>query len=275
MGRAASAPELGDVGAGRERLLRTRDHDRFHGRSRRARARCPAVPRAAQRRAGSSEACSGVRRRHHRCSVRRGPVSVMAGPYPRGDGSRRAATRPPQHRDAVAPATSSTTVSKRVHCTRRALAATRPRPARSSSRRRARRRARHRSCDSRNPGAPRAPPTARRRPAVGRDRAHDRRPPRRAARQIEHAVEVARGLVDAGPVGLVHDEHVGDLEQPRLRGLHRVAPTGVHDHDGRVGVAGDLDLDLADADRLDHHHGLPAASSTRTACGVASASPPR
>ena len=52
-------------------------------------------------------------------------------------------------------------------------------------------------------------------------------------------------------VGLVHDEHVGDLEQARLVRLHAVAPPGVHDDDGRVGRARDLDLDLADADRLD------------------------
>ena len=90
-------------------------------------------------------------------------------------------------------------------------------------------------------------------PVAGRrDRAHDRRPPRRArprARASPRGRAPCR--VDAGPVGLVHDEHVGDLEQPGLRGLHRVAPTGVHDDDRRVGVARDLDLDLADADRLD------------------------
>ena len=39
--------------------------------------------------------------------------------------------------------------------------------------------------------------------------------------------------------------------KPGLRGLHRVAPTGIHDDDRRVGVAGDLDLDLPDADGLD------------------------
>ena len=78
-----------------------------------------------------------------------------------------------------------------------------------------------------------------------------------------------------GTVGLVHDEHVGDLHEARLVRLHRVAPTRVHDHDRRVGVARDLDLHLPDADRLDDDPGLPAASSTRTACGVASARPPR
>ena len=57
------------------------------------------------------------------------------------------------------------------------------------------------------------------------------------ARQLEHALEVAHGLGRAGPVGLVHDEHVGDLQQPGLRGLHRVAPARVHDDDRRVGVA--------------------------------------
>ena len=59
-----------------------------------------------------------------------------------------------------------------------------------------------------------------------------------------------------GPVGLVDHEDVGDLEQAGLRGLHFVAPTGVHDDDRGVGLARDLDLDLADADRLDDHPGL-------------------
>ena len=76
-------------------------------------------------------------------------------------------------------------------------------------------------------------------------------------------------------VGLVDHEHVGDLHQPGLVGLHAVAPARVDDDDGGVGLAGDLDLDLTDADRLDEHPRAPTASSTRTASGVASARPPR
>ncbi len=75
----------------------------------------------------------------------------------------------------------------------------------------------------------------------------------RQVRQVEHLLEVAAGLVDALAIGLVDHEHVGDLHQPGLVGLHAVAPTRVDDHDGGVGLAGDLDLDLPDADRLDEH----------------------
>ena len=65
------------------------------------------------------------------------------------------------------------------------------------------------------------------------------------------------GLGRAGAVGLVDDEHVGDLEQAGLRGLHRVAPSRVHDDDRRVGVPRDLDLDLADPDGLDQDPRCP------------------
>src|SRR3546814_3274289 len=52
------------------------------------------------------------------------------------------------------------------------------------------------------------------------------------------------------PVGLVDDEDVGDLEEAGLARLDSVAPAGVHDDDGRVSSAGDVHLDLPDADRL-------------------------
>ena len=79
-----------------------------------------------------------------------------------------------------------------------------------------------------------------------------------------------------GAVGLVDDEHVGDLHQTGLVRLHAVAPARVDDDDGRVGRAGHLDLDLADADGLDERPtSKPTASSSRTASGVASARPPR
>jgi hypothetical protein len=54
---------------------------------------------------------------------------------------------------------------------------------------------------------------------------------------------------------------------PALFGLHAVAPTRVDDHHGGVGLAGHLDLDLADADGLDQDPLAPIASSTRTASG--------
>ena len=101
-------------------------------------------------------------------------------------------------------------------------------------------------------------------------------PPLHLAGEVEHHLEVADGLGDTVAVGLVHHEQVGDLEQPGLVRLHAVAPARVHDDDGGVGRARDLDLDLPDADGLDRCiHGLPAASSTRAASGVASARPPR
>ena len=71
--------------------------------------------------------------------------------------------------------------------------------------------------------------------------------------EIEHLLEVAAGLLDAGPIGLVDDEHVGDLHQTGLVRLHTVAPARVDHDDGRVRLAGDLDLDLTDAHRLDEH----------------------
>ena len=53
------------------------------------------------------------------------------------------------------------------------------------------------------------------------------------------------------PIGLVDHEHVGDLHQAGLVRLHAVAPARIDDDDGGVGLAGDLDLDLPDSDRLD------------------------
>ncbi len=92
--------------------------------------------------------------------------------------------------------------------------------------------------------------------AVGRDRLDDRRRPVAVARQLQHLREVTHRLARAGTVRLVDDEHVGDLEQARLRGLYAVAPAGVHDDDRRVGRLRDLDLDLPDTDGLDDHQRL-------------------
>ncbi len=79
-----------------------------------------------------------------------------------------------------------------------------------------------------------------------------RRPPVAGVGEVEHALEVAAGVVDARAVGLVDDEDVGDLEEPGLVRLDGVPPAGVHDDDRGVGGPRHLDLDLADADRLDH-----------------------
>ena len=46
-----------------------------------------------------------------------------------------------------------------------------------------------------------------------------------AAGRREHGPQLARGAVRAGPVGLVDDDDVGDLEQAGLDGLHLVAPS--------------------------------------------------
>src|SRR5215510_9320001 len=86
--------------------------------------------------------------------------------------------------------------------------------------------------------------------AVRRHRRHDPWPPRTLA-ALEHELQVSDGRVDTWSVGLVHDEHVGDLEQPCLTGLDLVSPTRVQDDDGGVGRRRHTDLGLADPDRLD------------------------
>ncbi len=75
--------------------------------------------------------------------------------------------------------------------------------------------------------------------------------------QVEHLHQVTPGLVGTLAVGLVDDEDVGDLHQAGLVRLHAVAPPGVDDDDGGVRLAGDLDLDLADADGLDEDPTAP------------------
>ena len=74
--------------------------------------------------------------------------------------------------------------------------------------------------------------------------------------EVEHLLEVPAGRLGAITVGLVDDEDVGDLHQPGLVRLHAVPPSGVDDDDRGVRLAGDLDLDLADPDRLDHNQAL-------------------
>ena len=55
-------------------------------------------------------------------------------------------------------------------------------------------------------------------------------------------------------IALVHDEHVGDLQNAGLEHLHRIARTGLQRDEHRVGDLRDLDLRLPDADRFDDHH---------------------
>ena len=109
-----------------------------------------------------------------------------------------------------------------------------------------------------------------------RDRADDRRPPRRARRRARACLrDRARSSAAPGPVGLVHDEDVGDLEQPGLRGLHRVAPPGFTTTTV-VSAWPAISTSTWPTPTVSITiHGLPTASSTRTACGVASARPPR
>jgi hypothetical protein len=52
-------------------------------------------------------------------------------------------------------------------------------------------------------------------------------------------------------IGLVHDDHIGDLHHARLQRLDRVARARHQTENDRVGVVDDVDLGLADADRLD------------------------
>src|SRR5262245_57746192 len=69
---------------------------------------------------------------------------------------------------------------------------------------------------------------------IGRDRLHDGRAPVALACQLEHDLQVAHGVVGAVAIGLVHDEHLGDLEEAGLVGLHAVTPARVDDDDGGV-----------------------------------------
>ena len=67
----------------------------------------------------------------------------------------------------------------------------------------------------------------------------------------ERDLDLLAQLVGAGAVGLVDREDVGDLHDARLERLDAVARFGDEHEDGRVGHAGDVELRLADADRLD------------------------
>ena len=89
-------------------------------------------------------------------------------------------------------------------------------------------------------------------------RAHARHRQHRASRErrASRAPLAGRAERAAGgraEVGLGDDEHVGDLHDPRLQELQRVAGAGLDDDDHGLGGLGDVGLGLADADGLDHH----------------------
>ena len=72
-------------------------------------------------------------------------------------------------------------------------------------------------------------------------------------RKVQHHLQISADASGIGPVGLVHGEQVGHLQQPRLVGLDSVAHSGGdHDQHG-VGRRGHIDLHLSNPDCLDHH----------------------
>ncbi len=92
---------------------------------------------------------------------------------------------------------------------------------------------------------------------AGGDGLDDRRAPVAGApglAEAEHVVQLAGGGVRAVAVGLVDDVHVADLQDSGLGRLDAVAHAGGEEDHRRVGLRGDLDLGLADADRLHEDH---------------------
>ena len=90
----------------------------------------------------------------------------------------------------------------------------------------------------------------------------------------EHALEIADGGVGPTPVGLVDDEHVADLEQTGLARLDRVPQPGVTTTIVVSAVPAIATSTWPTPTVSTRTHAYPAASSTRTACGVARDSPP-
>ena len=76
----------------------------------------------------------------------------------------------------------------------------------------------------------------------------------RARRGREHRPQLRRRALGTGPVALVDDDDVGDLEQARLDGLDLVAHLRRLEDDRRVGRGRHLHLALAGADRLEQDH---------------------
>ena len=79
------------------------------------------------------------------------------------------------------------------------------------------------------------------------------RPLRRWHGERDHQLEIADGGVRALAVGLVHREDVRALDDAGLDRLHLVAHAGRDHHHRALSQMHDLELVLADADRLDQH----------------------
>ena len=74
----------------------------------------------------------------------------------------------------------------------------------------------------------------------------------------KHCLDLGNSAVGTLVVRLVHDEQIGDLHDARLERLHTVSGPRHRHHDRHVGGTRDLDLRLADTDRLDDDHVEPA-----------------
>ena len=73
---------------------------------------------------------------------------------------------------------------------------------------------------------------------------------------MERVPVVARGVageIGERAVGLVHDDEVGELDDPALHALQVVARARREQQQEHVDHARDRDLRLPDADRLDEH----------------------
>jgi hypothetical protein len=91
---------------------------------------------------------------------------------------------------------------------------------------------------------------------------------------VQHLAELAEDLGRAVAIGLVHDEDVRDLQDPRLRHLYRVPQAGrQQDHRG-VRRGGHVDLGLAHADRLDHDEVVAGCVEDPHALGRGERHPP-
>ena len=94
--------------------------------------------------------------------------------------------------------------------------------------------------------------------------------------QREHRAQLAADLVGAVAVGLVDDVDVADLEDPGLRGLDAVAHARARAAPAWCRPAPAISTSLCPTPTVSTRiTSQPAASSTRSACGVAQASPPR
>ena len=91
---------------------------------------------------------------------------------------------------------------------------------------------------------------------------------------VDHATQCVPERVAIGTIVLVEHEHIGDLEEPGLGGLDLVARFGRDDDERRVGDSRDVELTLANADRLDQHvviaRGLEHVRTVRD-CGAQAA----